>query len=87
MDKERKAADDRCNVNVGETVPRECAPTLKDDPVDTEEGGVEEYAAYGVAVLGGTGGKVAGLTSAKGSTVEDDGQGRVYGEWRSGRQK
>ena len=58
-------------VNVGELVPGQRAARLQDDAVDRLEGGVQDDAAEGHALVGGPAGQVARRSGAEGSAVQD----------------
>lgn len=57
-------------VDVGESIPGQCAAAFQDDTVDGEKGGVEDETADGVAFFGCSGGEVAGGAGAEGSSVQ-----------------
>lgn len=59
-------------VNVGELVPGQRAARFQDDAIDGLEGGVENDATEGRALVGGPAGQVARRSRAEGSAVQDN---------------
>lgn len=72
VDDHDRTPDEGEEVDVGELVAGEGAARLEDDAVHRLEGGVEDEAAEGEALVGGPAGQVAGRSGAEGSAVQDD---------------
>ncbi len=73
VDEEDRTAYTRREVYVREAIPREGASRVDDYPVDGEEGGVEDEAADGIAVLGAPGREETRRSRPEGPAVENYG--------------
>mmetsp|Transcript_32898 Transcript_32898/g.97045 ORF Transcript_32898/g.97045 Transcript_32898/m.97045 type:complete len:467 (+) Transcript_32898:258-1658(+) len=72
VDEHDGTSDEGQEVDVGKLVAGEGAARFQDDAVHRLEGGVEDEAAEGEAVVGGPAGQVARRPGAEGAAVQDD---------------
>jgi len=72
VDEHDRTPHKREEVDVGKLVPGEGAARLEDDAVHRLEGGVEDEASEGPALVGGPAGQVARRSGSEGPAVQDD---------------